>query len=798
MRRNEHVGARVLAVSGLVGGIAYLGWRLAASMQGAPAWLAVPFFLVELFGLVGALLLVWALWPMPFGRPPEDRRRFGDAVDTVVRIADQPLHELRATLLALRSVEGVADVVVVDHRGRSEVALLALEFQAVYAATDPDDRNGLRVMAAAVRSAEFLLLDAGDVPATDIVRCLSADLVDLSVGVVQGLGVSLSDDSPEHGPDHRHELLFERSALNPALGRRGVAVWLGSGSLVRTAALRDVTIGSAAAVEAHWAATAELHGAGWRITAPSDVPVVAHRSLRTADEVYRDRVHRVRGAREMLFGHHGALRITSHTAAQRAAALAWAVRPLSGLRRVAFLSLLCSALLAGEVPFHAELVTMAVLWLPYTVYVSLSLSLLSGWSLRPGDRARWSLHNIGATLNSGVDPDRAPARTPIVDLPASQYGASLVVATVVLSVVLVLRGLSDRLTHTMGTLPQPALLVMVAVSLWLLVLALDQLRVLGRRSHRRRATRIDAVLSASLGERAVSLLDLTSFGAGVMSHAGFEVGEAVIMEAAVPTRTGVTTISVPAVVRNVTVLPLGEYRLGVEFRELDDATANALAEYCVIEPVWEQMGLMPGTSITESRPLVPVSAWGGGDMSASAGRMAMRVISLLALAGALASALPARAEASAQTPQWAGAVVADGAAFGGLTVTAVCGEGSDEQRLTAVTDDAGRFSIDLADGPCRGYVAAPSGHALTEQATATNIVLDSSGSATSIDSDPSTRQSAATDGGFGLLVAEVLSAGVATDENLRATLSLVVLALIAVIAGSLLVGFHRPKRFAIA
>ena len=35
----------------------------------------------------------------------------------------------------------------------------------------------------------------------------------------------------------------------------------------------------------------------------------------------------------------------------------------------------------------------------------------------------------------------------------------------------------------------------------------------------------------------------------------------------------------------------------------DDATANALAEYCVIEPTWEQMGVDPGISVTEARPI---------------------------------------------------------------------------------------------------------------------------------------------------------------------------------------------------
>jgi hypothetical protein len=211
------------------------------------------------------------------------------------------------------------------------------------------------------------------------------------------------------------------------------------------------------------------------------------------------------------------------------------------------------------------------------------------------------------------------------------------------------------------------------------------------------------------------------------------------------------------------------------------------------------MGLMPGTSITESRPLVPVVAWGGGDLSASAGRMAMRVISLLALAGAVASALPGRAEASALTPRWSGAVTTDGAALPGITLTAVCGTGTSEQRVAAVSDHSGRFSIDLPDGPCRGYVAVPPDHALADQATASRIVLAASGSLAQVGhASTSVGQSAVTADGLGVLVAQVLSVGAASDEHLRSTLSLVVLALIAVIAGSLLVGLHRPRRDATA
>ncbi len=520
--------------------------------------------------------------------------------------------------------------------------------------------------------------------------------------------------------------MFERASLNPALGRRGVAVWTGSGSLVRVEPLRGVATSSAGPVEAWWGASTVLHAAGWRISAPADVAVFAHRAVRESREVYVERVQRVRAARHMVVGRDGVLRSLSFSPTQRLATLAWTVRPLSSFRRVVFIAVLCGALLSGQVPFTASITAMAVLWMPYFVYSSLAVSLLSGWTLRPGDRARWSLHNIGASLSSHGDPMVEPEREPIVALPSSQYGASLVMAVVVLSAVLAMRGLSDRFTHSMGSLPQPALLAMVAVSLWLLGLSLDLLRVLGRRGQQRRATRVLAARSAGLGDRAVTLLDLTALGAGVASHAGFDVGERAMLETAVPTATGVTTVCVPAVVRNVSRLPTGEYRLGLEFDSIDDATANALAEYCLIEPVWQQLGVMEGHSVTESRPLIVDAP---PELTPGAGRMALRVVSLLALVGAVASSLPARAEASAQS-RWSGQVVAEATGDGieGATVTVVCRGDADGTRVSTATDRGGRFSIAVPAPGCQGFVTPPDGYGVAHDVTSSRIALVRDGS----------------------------------------------------------------------
>ena len=96
----------------------------------------------------------------------------------------------------------------------------------------------------------------------------------------------------------------------------------------------------------------------------------------------------------------GALRRGPLPTPARLAHLAWAVRPLSGFRRTAFLAVLCGALLAGQVPFTAGVAPLLAMWLPAFLATSLGLALLSGWTLRPGDRTRWSLHTLGPVWSS--------------------------------------------------------------------------------------------------------------------------------------------------------------------------------------------------------------------------------------------------------------------------------------------------------------------------------------------------------------------------------------------------------------
>jgi len=629
MGQRQRTIGRVLTAIGLASAVGYLFWRALYSISADGLWLALPVLAMEAAGFVGAALLAWALWPE---RPRTTTTLETVPTDVVVVVSDQPLHELRATMVALRDVRAVAETVVVDLGARREVAELAAEFSARYAATDRTDRGGLGLMAAEVGTPTFALLDAGDIPTHDFVERLSGALADERVAVAQGHGVSFAVDSAEHGPGHRHELEFERSTLNPALGRRGCAIWTGSGSVVRTevvrASLLSAATDEASTLESLWRASGALLAAGWRIVAPDDTAVVAHRAVNSESAVSLDRTHRARAARGLLLGPAGALRRSSLTVRDRAALLAWSVRPLSPFRRSLFIALVAAALLAGTVPLHGAAMVLVLLWVPAVLYTSFGLALLSGWTLVPGDRARWSLRAVGpawASLRSSGGPARSPSR----------YGEGLTLAIVGLSAVLVVRGISDRWTHTLGSLPRVTLMGLLLVCLWTLALSLDVLRVLARRSQQRRIARVVSSLSAVLDDRGVSIVDITPMGAGLTNHHATTVGAPAMLESAVSTASGVTDLRLDCVVRNCRPTEDGGWRIGVEFTRVPADAANALAEFCSIEPVLERLGVTSGFQDADARQVIYVDEAGPGPLHT--GRLAVRLISLLALVGTVAS-----------------------------------------------------------------------------------------------------------------------------------------------------------------
>lgn len=624
---------------GLVASVAYLAVRATTTLSGVPLLLSLPALTIEVVGAVAAGLLVWALWPSPAATvdtSTADRfEREVPPADVVVAVDTQSAHQVRSTVVALRSVAGVGRVVLADGSVDGEHGVLAAELGAVYVRDAV--RGGAAPLAALATSATpyVLFLEAGDIPSTDILERLSLATAP-DVAVVQGLGVD-GDQADIAARSTVPDLAFERSALNPALGRRGVAVWLGSGALVRVAALTSVAPATAdSPLEARWLASAALHAAGWRIVAPADLAVVAHRRLTPDGAVHRDRRDRAAAALRLLVT---TLRHPAERGLVRlAATAAWAVRPVSGLRRVALVLVVAASLISGVAPLHIDSPALALLWLPAALYTTLGLVMLSDNQLRIGDRTRYALHSMGPALGALV-------RRRMSVLPATQHGATLVAASVVLGAGLVTRALVERLAlagHTPSALhemPHAELVTVVALAVALVAGAVEVFRGVTTRGQVRRSSRVGTELSATVDGWAVHVVDLTVEGAGVLTLLPVELGGRVWVEADLPTSSGITRGSALAVVRSLRQMEYGEWRLGLEFEQWSDGTLDALVEFCAVEPMRSVLGETVETTGHASDQVVYVGM-SADSASPGAAVEVVRVVSVGAALAAVVTLLP--------------------------------------------------------------------------------------------------------------------------------------------------------------
>ena len=664
MNRRTHALGRGLTSLGLASTATYLAWRVATLPSRPPLWLVALAIVIEVTGFVGSGLLAWALWRIPKRVP--DTHGYSDTrdpVDVVVRVERQPIHDIRATLLALHSTSAAGRWIVVDLLARSEVRALAAEFDAVYAPITGADRNGLKVCSASSATPFFLLLDAGDVPSGDAIARLLPLMRDDRVAVAIAQSLMADDDSAEHGPNGLHELGFDRCTLNPALGARGASILADSGALVRRVAVDNVGVGDEQAIEALACWSMALMANGWKVVAASGAPVLARQVVESQDTVYEQRVVRARAARVMTFGPDGILRWNSLRLGQRMAIAASAVRPLSGLRRGGFLAVVVGSLLTGTLPLRADVKLLAALWTPGWLFTALGLWLMSGWTLRPGDRTRWSLRNLGASFQGLRRPIAdEQRRAPIMTPHALQHGGALVASVVVLGSVMMLRGVSEQWTHALGAMPYPSLIGLLVVALWSLAMALDVLRMFARRNKLRRAARLVASIPAEVNDHPVAVFDITALGAGFEINHELSTRQELALDATITTSRGCENVSVPIRVRNVRQVSEDRWRVGVEYVVSPSHAINALIEYCMVEPARRRLSHTNAVSALEFALMAePVTR-----PALDGRRVALRLISLLAVGGAIASAHPGQGSMVSSMVSAASIVIAGGVLAGAV------------------------------------------------------------------------------------------------------------------------------------
>jgi hypothetical protein len=715
-----------------------------ASFSGAPLWLAVTALAVEVVGFGAFVLLTWALWPdrsAPGAVDPSD----GATVATVVvRCGQCSLDMVRGTVLAARSV---GPVVLLDdaQRQRADLAeMAAADGLHLHRPAEDDSVDPLVSVARSITTDVLVLLDAGQVPAPDLMSRLLC-WFEPDVAVVQGAIRTLDGGRPsERRASIAHELAV-------GLGARGVASLQGGGALLRRSAiasLDDQTVPlSPTAAMSHQRLTLGLFAAGWRVAATGDAVVAAPAPLLApADESVGPRSDLVvaerRRADEACAARLGvSVALTRRptqriTPAQRRALLATAVLPLAGIRRSVLVLVLVGSLLEGSLPFRPAPGPLIGLWLPWFALSSVALWRMSGGALRPGDRSREATARLGTSWRGLTAPNGAPVatRSALGMLFGLDHGAAVVCMVAGLSVVVSLRGLSDRVTHTLQPLPVADTVLLLVAVLWVLAAGLSMLRLLTVRPLPRRTIRVTTSFTSTFAGGPALVADITPRGAAVIGSLPVAAGDRGELELVLPTATGCVSARIDVVVRYVRsgwgADFEGERRAGVEFVALPAHVRDALIEFCMVQPALAALGGTGSTPITEFATPIAIDA----EQPVAQRRAGLRIAVVVALVGAVASSLTPSADAAAGvTARVAGSVT--GSATGdavavlpiaaetasrsagddavgsvvptGPVVTVVCaaGPGGDDLYGTSddivaaprsvVADGAGRFSLDL-------------------------------------------------------------------------------------------------------
>ncbi len=564
-------------------GLAYLGWRSVATLDGVPAWLGWPVLGIEALGVLGVIVLLLGLARQPLHT--DGTAHATAKADVILRVEAEPLGRIAASLAGLRRAENVASTTILTFSEREDVRHLAAEHGIEVYYVDPEvDATGLQMALRVGKSPFLIVLDAGDVPMPNMADVLVRHAYDGHVAGVRGAVDSWATDSAEHDSRGNHLLRFEREVLYPAAGR--AAVLHGSGVLLRRWAIEHVGVPKGPRRTVELRLSMRLRKAGLDVVAPADPVLVSVYAANTGAAVALERRRDTAAALRMLGSTDGPLLARGLQSRDRIALLATFVRPLSGIRRALFVTAIVASLLTGELPMRGPVSGFVVLWLPWMLLQSVALRSASLGRLDWGDRARWSFSTIGssvAAMFGAGDPVIGAGRTQPRHGAFKEFTSNRpITATLAgLAVVVPLVAISDRFTGWLPPMPMAERAALLAVTMWAIAVMLDVMRCLNGARQLRRAPRIATEFPGSVGDLGATIVDLTPYGAGAITDEPVDVGQEVHVCFDVPSARDRTSVVAVGVVRSVRTTPHGSVS-GIEFISMDYASSDALYEYCEV------------------------------------------------------------------------------------------------------------------------------------------------------------------------------------------------------------------------
>jgi len=566
---------RSVAVLALGATLAYLLWRIGATLAGANPWLAALFLVLELHAFAGLALATFDLWDVDAARPRPDRGTdFRIAV--LIPTRDEPREVLLPTIAAAVALRPAHETWILDDGDRPWLQALARRIGANYRGREagPGESWATQVNEILPELDVDLVafLDSDHIATAEFLHRTTGYFTDPRVALVQTPQEFYAESLARFGStaaEAEHELY--RRSVSAGRNRHGAALWFGTNAVLRRSALLDIGGVAHSCATEDTQTTLRLHRQGWR-TRFHDEVLARGVSPVDATQYLSQRERRGIGALQLLRYENPAT-VAGLTASQRVSYLSNLLGWLEPWRMLGYLLLPMLVVATGAVP----LVAPAWVFLPAFAVVAV-LQRLALRLLARGPAAGWLATLFGviglpAALRAVVGRRGFGARHTVpVELVVLTLATLLSLAFWVVSAA----GLTP-VRYPVGWIAAGAA-VWLVVNLALLVTAMRRIAAARSAAERRAGVRFEVHGHAVVNGRLARLHDLSLTGASLRVHVPPAPGQEIMLGLTVDG----SVLQLPAVVRTARGLaertvPGHWTQIGVEFTDLSDTVAARLA-----------------------------------------------------------------------------------------------------------------------------------------------------------------------------------------------------------------------------
>ncbi len=397
--RRRNLG-RLLALIGLAIGIPYITWRAMATLTPDALWLAIPFLVLEVYGLMSFALFVFSVWDTDSTVVPDVVEETDYSIAVLIPTYNEPAEILLPTVAASVRLAPNHETWVLDDGDRTWVREMAEELGAHYLARDDNShaKAGNLNNALGVIDVDLVaILDADHVPDAGFLTNTIGYFEDENLALVQTPQSFYNRDSFENFGSYHEESMFYR-VIQPGKNRWDAAFWCGTSAVLRAEALASVGGVAVDSLTEDLHTTLKLHRAGWRTVFHNEVLAVGLApSSYTEYAIQRQRWGA--GAMQILRLDNPILK-RGLTMRQRIAYAATFSGWFEGVRTLGYLLVALAVVISGQGPVRAELSVLLPVYLSLQLAQHLAMRVLAQGHHRLGAGLLFELYRLPASLSA--------------------------------------------------------------------------------------------------------------------------------------------------------------------------------------------------------------------------------------------------------------------------------------------------------------------------------------------------------------------------------------------------------------